>query len=165
MTCQHLWKNGGLNLDLPSPSLVFRHRTSLPTPASVLLLSSAPWCFPNRFHLIPFQGSPSGTVTCVGQGSIQPMPKRDILFCPLGAAGSAGRCRCWVASQEQGLTKSFLVQGRKTCRKIAGQQGKRRLSAAALAASAVPILARPKERVCVGRRAVRWGCETRTKKS
>lgn len=91
------------------------------------------------------------------------MPKRDILFRPVGTTGSAGRCPCWVASQEQGLTKSFLVQGRKTCHEITGQQGKRRLFAVALAAFAVPTLAKPKECDHVGRRLLRWGCETRRK--
>jgi len=91
------------------------------------------------------------------------MPKRDTLFCPSGTTGSAGRCHCWVASQEQGLAKSFLVQGRKMCYKIAGQQGKRRLLAVTLFASAVPILTRPKECVHLGRRLVRRGCKTRRK--
>lgn len=72
------------------------------------------------------------------------MPERDTLFCPVGTTGPAGRCHCWVASQEQGLTKSFLLPGRKTCHEITGQQGKRKLIAVALAASAVPILTKPK---------------------
>lgn len=108
---------------------------------------------------MPFQGSPSGTVTYVGQGLITAMPKRDILFLLVGTTGLAGRFHCWVASQEQGLTKSFLLQGRKACHKISRQKGKSRLFAVALTASAVAILEKPK------RRLVRWDCKTRRKKS
>lgn len=81
---------------------------------------------------------------------MQPCQRRTHSFCPVGTTGPAGRCHCWV---EQGLTKSFLLPGRKNFHEISGKRGKRKekrekakrkLIVVALAASAVPILRKPK---------------------
>lgn len=86
----------------------------------------------------------------MGQGWIQPRQRGTNSFCPVGTAGPAGRCHCWVPSQEQGLTKSFLLPGRKTCHEIAGK-----VEADCCGCICSSQTKEAKECVCLGRRVVR----------
>lgn len=75
----------------------------------------------------------------------------------------AWQCCCWVASKEQGLTKSFLALRQEVYDKTARQQGKRRVFTMPRIASATPVPVRSNGCAHVGRRLVRWGCRIRRK--
>lgn len=85
------------------------------------------------------------------------------------AASSCGhpwlvwQCCCWVASQEQGLTKSFLALRQEIYHKTARQLGKRTVFTTPCTVSAAPVPVRSKGCAHVGRRLLRWGCKIRRK--
>lgn len=116
--------------------------------------------FPTRFYLIPFQGSPSGTVTYVGQDLMQPCQRGTCcVFLRAPVARLAGATAGWH-HRSKDLQSHFQLWGRKPVTK---QPGSRERGGRSLWLVLHLLLPPPRERAHEGRRLVRWGCKTRRK--